>query len=172
MAKKTKATEEVSLKVIPVIDAAEVPSGYQERTDDVKGFFNEEYGAIHFIPVEVKAMDSDQDPEKPSCLIFGRLYKPCMLDTKQGDEKVQIQGEEGDIVGVWYKPGMKALRNLGGEPTWMHLSGYKDTGKRNPMAVYTILSAQLGSPLPLAEDLRRTSKAKALPFQTLASEEE
>lgn len=171
MAKKTKESD-IKLKTVPVIDAAAVPAGYQERTDDVKGFFNEEYGAIHFIPVEVKAMDSDQDPEKPSVLIFGRLYAPCMLDSKQGDDKVQVQGEEGDIVGVWYKPGMKALRNLGGEPTWMHLSGYKDTGKRNPMALYVIQSAQLGTPLPLAEDLRRTSKAKPLPFQSLASDDE
>jgi hypothetical protein len=169
MAKK-KNTEKTR-KVPPTIDPSLIPEGYQERTDDVKGFFNEEYGSIHFVPVEVKAMDSSQDAEKASGLIFGRLLSPCMLATKVGEETVPVQGEEGDIVGVWYKPGMRAIRNLAGEAVFMFLSGHKDVGKQNEMGVYTIMSQGQGAPLPLAEDLRKASASKPLPFQRLGAED-
>src|SRR5882724_559057 len=83
-----------------------VPAGYEEQSSDVVGFWPQDGDAIHFIPVEARAMDSSIDKSKVSMLVIGKLVDGVDLEDSDGNP---IHGEPGMIVGVWAKPGMQAL---------------------------------------------------------------
>lgn len=132
-----------------------VPQGLQKQTDNVEGFWNPDKGPIDFIPREVRLSDSQIDPKKPSCLIIGELLEPCELTLAENEP---VDGAKGDKVGVWYKPGMSAIKVLGGERVFMFEDGTQDTGKPSPMKLYEVFSAKKGKTLQVVADNRKESR--------------
>lgn len=134
-----------------------VPAGYEERGGDVAGFWDPEYNALHFIPRTVKLMDSSIDSEKVSALVTGELVEDAEL-RKSGDDGEIITAKKGALVGVWYKPGMRAIRTLGGVPVYIYADGAKDVGKGNPMRTFKVLSkAKTGARILIESDSRKDS---------------
>jgi hypothetical protein len=135
------------------------PAGFVDQTSDVVGFYDPEVDpVIHFVPIEAVLSDSQLDDSKVSILIFGKLTEPMKLVETAKSGNV-VQGKKGDMIGIWAKPGMRALRNLANEPTIMYPDGERNTGKPNPMAVYKILAAKKSGKLPIVEDRRDKSKS-------------
>lgn len=139
-----------------------IPEGYAEQSGDIVGFWAPELSpTIHFIPTEARAFDSKLEKKKSSVLVLGTLKDAIPLI--RNDE--EVAGKAGDIVGVWYKPGMKAIRDLAGTPVFMFASGELDTGKPNPMIVFKVFAKSKGQTLLLGEDFRKDSVATELPFK-------
>lgn len=144
------------------VEAAKaVPEGFVRAAADVIGYWDPKGPAIYFEPVEARLIDSHLDPSKVSCLVVGRLLAPLsgggyphLVD---GDGVIS-EGKEGDIVGVWAKPGMKGLGKLCGTPVYMYLDGTKDIGKPSPMAVFAVLFREPGTPIPVVADTRTKSR--------------
>jgi hypothetical protein len=136
--------------------------GYKEQGDDLVGFYAPDIeGAtelLHFIPKEARLLDSKIDKSKPSILIIASLVDESILLTKDEGGDSLIVGKPGDRFGIWAKPGMRALRKLADVKVIMYPEGEKDVGKGNPMKLYKILSADIGEPLPITDDLRKESK--------------
>jgi hypothetical protein len=143
--------------------ANEAPAGYTDQGDDIVGTWDYSDGhPIHFIPKHVKLSDSTIDKRKHSVLVFGELVDACKVHTKDEDgEDETITAEPGDMIGVWYKPGMNRLKNLSGVKVWMVSSGEKDVGKPSPMKTFTIKAESRGSKLRVDEDNRKESKPQA-----------
>lgn len=136
-----------------------IPEGYENQSDDITVFYDPETGPIHFIPRTAKVMDSRIDDKKASELVIGELVEPLEgYGRDEEGEKIVVNAKKGDIVGVWMKPGMKALKNLKGVPVYMFMTGEKDTGKPNPMKTFSVNSKKKGSSLLIEEDLRNKSK--------------
>lgn len=164
MAKGNKASEAngegvSTVSETGVVDLSKMnfsaPEGYREQTDDVVGFWDGDKGyPIHFIPEEATLHDSDIEPQKVSVLVKGVLVEAC--EVYLGDE-VSI-ADEGDRVGVWMKPGMKKLRDLGGQKVWVRQTGEKDVGKPSPMKVFGVYAAERGTTIPVVGDYRDKSK--------------
>jgi hypothetical protein len=136
------------------------PKDWLEETTDVVGFYSDEVQPdIHFTPVEAVLMDSEKfDKKRPNVLVFARLNKPCKLIAGKGDEKHVVQGNVGDRIGIWAKPGMRAMRNLCGTEVFMHPAGLKDVGKGEPMKVYKLFKKAPGKLIPVVEDRRDKSR--------------
>lgn len=132
-----------------------IPDGYEDQSTDVAGFWKQDGAPIHFIPIECRMMDSSIDKTKSSTLVIGRLVGKCELVDGEG---VVVDGEPGDAVGIWAKPGMQALAILTGVPVYMYLDSHKDVGKASPMAVFAVMSKGRGTLLPIARDTRIASK--------------
>jgi hypothetical protein len=132
------------------------PAGYVEQSGDIVGFWTGE-GAVHFIPRFVRMFDSNLDPAKTSTLLVGELVDPCPEVTPPESEEKVLAGK-GDKIGIWTKPGMRALSDLGGVPVYMYLDGEKDIGKPSPMKMYKIMSRSRGQKLPVEADFRVKSK--------------
>jgi hypothetical protein len=145
-----------------------IPDGYVRQSTDVSGFWVPSLGAIHFIPESYRVFDSTIDPDKTSGLIIGRLSKAMQLVTADG---VMSEGEVGDIVGIWAKPGMRDIGDLAGVPVYMYLDSFKDTGKASKMAVFAILSKTKGKQLQVSKDLRSKSKGRHDPLGILETSE-
>jgi len=153
-ATNAKATKSNAIKV-----DFKAPAGFTDQNSDVVGFYDPEVEpVIHFIPIEAVLSDSQLDDSKASILIFGKLTEPIKLVETSKSGNV-VQGKKGDMVGIWGKPGMRALRNLAGEPTIMYPDGERPTGKPNPMSVYKCLAAKKSGRLPIVEDRRDKSKS-------------
>ena len=146
------------------------PKGYEKANSEVTGYWTEDE-PLYFTPKSVKLMDGNIQKIKPSIIIVGELLEPTILKNKDSDP---FEGRMGDVVGVWYKPGMKGIELCAGLKTWLDLdldekSGeqkVKDVGKGNPMNLYT-LSNPPGSKktrLPIIEDVRDKSRQVATPF--------
>lgn len=136
-----------------------MPAGYEERGADIVGFWKPEHQrAIHIIPIEAKLFDGDQDKSKPSILIFAKLVESAVLINSDGDKTT---GNPGDMIGVWGKPGLRALRNLAGIPCFIFPSGEKDVGKGNPMQLFKVGSKGIGKRLQIVEDMRIKSRQVA-----------
>jgi len=163
MAKKIKRTRAVetngeSSEGVPERVIPQAPEGYQKQSTDILGFWNPDIApAIHFVPLEVKLFDSNIEPKKPSAIVIGKLVDPITLDAPGGEDDV-TEGKPGDIVGVWYKPGMSAIKQLGGVKVFMYLTGELDTGKPNPMKTYDVLSKSKGNTLHVTLDARKESR--------------
>jgi hypothetical protein len=141
-----------------------LPKGYTKQSTDVVGFYDEEVqDEIHFIPLEAVHQDSSLDERKVSTLIFGKLVDPCRL-TESAKSGNVVQGKVDDIVGVWYRPGMRDIRMLGGVPVFMYPDGIKDTGKPNPMKKYSCNSVSKGKRIVIIEDRRDKSKGISTDF--------
>lgn len=170
MAKKHEIVEEVDPAKLAMAQQG-APADYEVRSDDVVGYWDPKDGdPIHFVPLGCKMFDSSIDETKVSQLVFGRLVDPCssiMGADGENSEPVQIDARRGEIVGVWAKPGMRALCGLGGVPVYMYLSGYKDTGKVNKMATFTVKSKGAGVTLLISEDAREKSRAAKDPLGLL-----
>jgi hypothetical protein len=134
----------------------QVPQGYSEQSSDIVGFWSGE-GAIHFVPRFVRMFDSNIDRAKSSTLLIGTLVDPCKV-IKAGEEKEEVLANKGMQIGIWTKPGMAALKNLGGVSVYMYEDGEKDTGKPNPMKLYKVMSKGQGQKLPVEGDFRKFSK--------------
>lgn len=138
------------------------PQGYTEESGDIAGFWDPDDGsAIHGIPRSVRLSDSSVDATKPSALCFFELIDPLVVLTPK--EKTPIQCAKGEMVGVWLKPGMKALEHLGGVPVYMYQTGEVDTGKPNKMKAFKIMKKQRGGALVVEADYRSRSKGTPLP---------
>jgi hypothetical protein len=134
------------------------PEGYQKQSTDIVGFWDPAKSeSLHFVPLEVKLFDSKIEPHKPSAIVVGKLVDAITLLAPGGEDEV-IEGKQGDIIGVWYKPGMSALKNLGGVKVFMYPNGEIDTGKPNAMKVFEVLSKTKGLPLHVTQDARKKSK--------------
>lgn len=136
------------------------PETYSERGGDLVGFWDSELTPIHCIPRSVKLFDGNIDKDKPSILLTVELASPCGCrppkDSEAGEEP--FVAPVGSLVGVWYKPGMKAIRDLCGVKAFITESGEKDTGKPNRMKLYKVESEETGTRIPVTEDTRDESK--------------
>jgi hypothetical protein len=138
----------------------QVPKGYEESTSDLVGFWNPEEGPIHFIPKIARLFDSSIDASKPSCLIMGELVDDCP-NLINGD-KEKVLGRKGDEVGVWYKPGMRAIKRKAGLKCYVYANGELDTGKPNAMQMFSVNAPKNGQGMNIpAEDMRKLSKPQA-----------
>jgi hypothetical protein len=143
-----------------------LPAGFTNQSNDVVGFYDPDVEAvIQFEPREAVHADSNIDVNKVSTLIFGTLVAPCKLVESSKTGNV-VDGKKGDLVGVWYKPGMKGLRDLCGVHVIMYPAGEKEVGKPNPMVEYVTASKSKGTRLPITEDRRDKSKQVATIFDT------
>ena len=141
----------------------DVPVGYKPIAEDIVGFWKPEAGPIEVEPLFVKLSDSKADKLKSSTLIFCTLVKSTTLYMK-GD--VEVEGKVGDLVGVWGKPGMRAIRNCMGVPTYLALKPedeWIDVDKVNLMKTFVVAPKDgiKGDRLSIEEDNRKTSKPES-----------
>lgn len=144
------------------------PKGYEKKNSDVVGYWSEDE-PIHFIPRSVKLLDGNIDKKKPSIIIVGELQEPTILSNKDSDP---FQGEVGQIVGVWYKPGMRDIAKCAGLKVWLDQdldeNGHQKTKKMkvgNPMKLYTVTSSPGPEKrIPINEDTRKEAKGVATAF--------
>lgn len=148
-----------------------IPDNYKKRGIDLIGFWNPELGPIHCIPLGAKIFDGNIDNTKPSTLLIVKLVEPCDAITIKGDDEDEdpelVKTAAGDMVGVWGKPGMAAIKTLAGEPCLIRYelddSGAVKTKRMkkkgmNPMKCFEVLSAK--NPMkviPVVEDTRKES---------------
>ena len=134
----------------------EAPEGWTKQLGDTAGQWVR-CSPIQGIPRSAKLMDSNMDEEKSAALVLIELTAPCVVDVEGEFQLADV----GQVVGVWYKPGMRALRWLRDVEVWMKESGTKPTGKQNDMITFDIRAPERGSPMLILEDFRETSA----PFQ-------
>lgn len=143
----------------------QLPEGFEERTSDIVGIWNPEtMSQLCFIPTHAVVGDGKKfDKTKPSCLIFGKLTKPVMLQLKSDedeDDVEEIQGKPGDLIGVWAKPGMKNIAMLCDVEVimWREPDKDKDIGKGNDLKGFKVFSKVNPNKLiPLQADRRDLS---------------
>ncbi len=148
-----------------------IPEGYEKHTGDVLGFHDlEEQGPIHGIPRGAKISDSKIDAKKPSSFIIFELLSPCKYTEGTGDEAQEHTAKKGDMVGVWTKGGMRALRNLCDREVFFFHTGEKKLKGRpdaqDPMKTYDF-HVKPGKPklIPIIEDTREKSINEKSMFQ-------
>jgi len=170
-AKAQSNTEQSNNEQSKTDSGVQAPKGYDdERASDVVGFYDDEIqGQLNFIPREVKLADNSIDPERPSCLIVGKLLADTKLKAPKEASEETVDGSKGDTVGVWYKPGMKGVLMCAGIPVFMFRSGEKMLKNRpQPMKVYTVKTRSedrgKGRMIPVSEDFRDKSRDEKTPF--------
>lgn len=149
---------------------AKPPAGYTEQSDDVVGYWDpEESGPINCTPLHCVIMDGFIDATKPATLVFVKLIDPLMVTNPQ-DTNELIQAKTGDLVGIWAKPGMKALGRSMGVPTYIvrNQSKDKDTGKPSLMMGFDVYTKGEGTALKVLEDRRDESRAAKTQVKTAA----
>lgn len=168
MAKESKATAPVN--PAPEKPTYSVPAGLVRFTGDVLGFHDPEtQGPIYGIPRGAKISDSKIDPKKPSSFVIFELIEPCVYTEGTGDEAVTLEAKKGEMVGVWTKGGMRALRNMAGRAVFMVHTGEKKLKGRpaaqDPMKTYDFHVAP-GKPalIPIIEDTREKSAGEKSMF--------
>lgn len=114
-------------------------------SSDVKGFWNHE-GEIKFIPTGYKSFPSRKFKNKTTTIIVGKALAPVSAEDEK-DQSITIA--RGELVGVWYSPGMKELTSLYGSKVKMFRDGEKDVGQAQPMKVYRIQTPKGVKPAPL-----------------------
>lgn len=138
---------------------------YTKRGADIVGTWNPDKDAIHCIPGYVKLFDGNIDKTKPSILIICQLVEPCGgIFAKNGEAMEQVQTKAGDIVGIWYKPGMISIKTLRGAKCFLRYerdaTGEIVTQKMpkkgmNPMKKYEVMSDKnTMKTLIVSEDVR------------------
>ncbi len=149
--------------------AYQMPEGYEDASADLVGYWDLKM-PIHVIPQYITLSDSKLEPQKTSVLIHCKAVADTKV-LKDEDAGEYIDVKAGDLVGVWYKPGMKAIATCKDIPVFLFQDGELDTGKINPMKVFRV-GVKTGSnrvPLPIMADYRKTSKRNAIPVQGLAA---
>jgi len=140
-----------------------MPDGLVRYTGDVLGFHDPEtQGPIDGIPRGVKISDSKLDPKKPSSFVIFELMQPCLYTEGTGDDAVTLTAEKGQMVGVWTKGGMRAIRNMCGRRVVMIHTGEKKLKGRpaaqDPMKTYDFhVGPGAAKPIPIIEDTREKS---------------
>lgn len=136
-------------------------------TSDVVGYWNSD-GDIPItgvLEVGVIAIDSGIDKTKPSMLFKVKATVPTVVMDQDDNENIC---RVGDLVGVWYKPGMRDIRTLGGLEVTISRDEKKDkdTGKGNPMKAFEVRGPRgaTGQLLRLTEDRREKSLQVATIF--------
>jgi hypothetical protein len=163
MAKKNKRKEVTEANgQTHEVELPQAPEGYAKQSTDLIGFWNPDVvagkiTAVHFIPLEVKLFDSKLEPSKVSTIIVGKLVDAVPLSAPGGEDEV-VEGAPGDIIGIWYKPGMSALKTLGNVKVFMYPTGEIETGKPNPMKTYDCLAKTKGGELHVTQDGRKKSR--------------
>lgn len=123
-------------------------AGDEEWVDfssDVKGFWDHE-GVIKFIPTGYKSFPSKKYKNKTTTIIVGKALDDI---SGENDKNETITLHRGDLVGVWYSPGMKEITSLYGTKVKMFRDGEKDVGQNEPMKVYRIQTPRGVKPVPL-----------------------
>lgn len=193
MAKRAAAAK---VEEIVSFEDMQIPEGASEITGDIVGYWDFEKSAIRAIPRGVKMFDGQLDSTKVSCLIIAELTQPCptyVKDEEDDENYIYTVSPVGQMVGIWYKPGMRAIVNKAGVDVYIRQEGEKDTGKPNPMKKFKVFAGPGGTKIPIIEDTRedsedvltvfhdrspgaqRAAKAvqrKALPDATMTEEEE
>lgn len=144
-----------------------VPAGYSKRSTEVTGFWVSGAKPVHFIPRFARAVDNSQTATRPSVLIIGEAVGDENEGQTTDGEVIPIK--KGQLIGVWYKPGMLAIKELAGVPVYMWQEGLRDTGKKDKMKLYEVLSPKPGDELIITGDFRRESAKSDLPFKVLGA---
>lgn len=127
---------------------------YVDFSSDVKGFWDHE-GIIHLMPTGYKTFPSRKFKNKTTTIIVGKaLSEVSALD--EDDEKITIA--PGELIGVWYSPGMKEILGLYQCKVKMWRDGEKDVGQAQPMKVYRTQIAKSSKPAPVPNLTIKTSK--------------
>jgi hypothetical protein len=158
-AEKTTSQETVEKKKRPIlkIDDYQIPAEFQQVNLDIVGFWWEDC-IINCIPESVKLFDNKTEKLKPSALITARLTKGCEVVNKDGEV---ISAEEGQLVGIWGRPGMRDLRVLAGCRVAIVPDGEIEIkGKPNPMRAYKVYAHKEDEAKPLPVDLDKRDKSK------------
>lgn len=140
-----------------------IPEGLRRFTGDVLGFHDPETdGPIHGIPRGAKLSDSQLDATKPSAFVIFETLSPCTYTEGSGDEQTTGTAQKGEMVGVWMKGGMRAIRNLCGLEVFMVHTGEKKLKGRpaahSPMKTYDFhVGKGQPKPIPIIEDNREKS---------------
>lgn len=156
MAKRSKTKSKTTLGV-----QYDLPGGYEERSEDIVAFLNVDQEPVHFTPRGVKAIDGPSEPQKSAFIIYGDYIGGPCLD----DAGLPVTPKEGARVGLWYRPGMRAIAGQSDVDCFIYLKGERDTGKVNTMKLYSVSTRVRGGPLLLTEDLRKQSKDQPSPFR-------
>jgi hypothetical protein len=159
MAKKSETSND---DVFARLRNQSAPEGFEKRSDDLDGFWDPDLTPVRCRPFAVKLMDGNIEPDKPSILIFATVTGPT------GAQGAKVEGERGEpfvlpvgsLIGIWYKPGMKKIRDLCGADVFMKQTGEKATGKPNPMKLFEVTSDKLGIRIPVTEDIRDKSRPR------------
>lgn len=137
----------------------------EKVTSDVVGYYNSdgEFPITGVPESGVIAIDSGIDKTKPSLLMKWKVTVPTEIADSDGNMDIC---KAGDLVGVWYKPGMRDVRSLGGVEVTMSRDPKrdKDTGKGNPMKAFAIFATGVGRPLQITEDRREKSRGAQTVF--------
>lgn len=147
----------------PSVKKVAIPEGLRRFTGDVLGFHDPETdGPIHGIPRSVKLSDSDLDETKPSAFVIFELLSDCSYTEGSGEDKTTAIAHKGEMVGVWMKGGMRAIRNLCGLEVFMVHTGEKKLKGRpaahSPMKTYDFhVGKGQPKPIPIIEDNRDKS---------------
>jgi hypothetical protein len=139
----------------------DLPANYKEKSSDLIGFWNPAKGPVHFVPRFARSFDSNLESNKTSIIIMGQAIDAMVLSNKEHDD---VQCKAGDMIGVWYKPGMNAIKDLADVAVFMFPSGHQQTGKPNPMVTFKIAHQKDGNPLLITDDFRKKSLHTSLPF--------
>lgn len=138
--------------------------GLRKFTGDVVGFHDcETQGHIYGVPRAAKLSDSALDASKPSCFVIFELLEPCDATEGSGTEFTNVQAKTGEMVGVWMKGGMRAIKQLCGVPVLMQFTGEKKL-KGKPAAFNAMKTFQfdvgkgIGTLIPVIEDNRKDSR--------------
>lgn len=148
----------------PAPQKLETREGLRKNSGDVVGFKDvETQGPIFGTPRAAKASDSKLDTSKPSVFVIFELLEDTKVTEGSGDEGKEVTARKGDMVGVWVKGGMRALRNMGGLKVLMQYTGEKKLKDRpaaqSPMKVFQFdTDKTVGTPIPIIEDNRKDSR--------------
>ena len=89
----------------------EAPEGFESRNGDFVGFWDEELEPVMFgTPLEARMSDSKADSRKPSILITFKIEKDMTVASSADSGGRPVTAKAGDLVGVWSRPGMAALK--------------------------------------------------------------
>jgi len=147
-----------------------LPEGGSEISGDIVGYWDYKKSAIRCIPRSVKMFDGNIEPNKVSCLVMVELTQPCLVYTKEDSESepVLVRAPIGQTVGIWYKPGMRAIVNKEGIDCYIKRNPEKDkitnnmktVKDPNPMKAFLVIAGPGGTKIPIIEDARNESAFK------------
>ena len=172
---------QAGLEVVNQVDMAEVERLKKQlaaegeklanRNEDVVGYWVPSELPFHCIPRTVRLFDSSIDKSKFSALITAEALSPTVIESEKDDKTIRSLCKKGDMVGIWYKPGMRGIATTAGVPTVITETGEKkDVGKGNPMTMYSV-RATGGSQLAIAADSRNKSAGVKTPFDVKQSDD-
>jgi hypothetical protein len=144
------------------------PKGFTAQSTNAIGYWSDDGESdIRIVLRGVRLFDGSEktDRGKPSAMLIGELKSQATLVTKDDE----IQGEPGDVVGVFYRPGMgRDLIHAVGLEVWIaplfDADGNRkeiSTGKANKMKAYDVAfggKLDTGKRLPILGDDRKESR--------------